>query len=125
MRFQILLNLLKQNKEAFKRGNIASKINVTIKGVRVSEKLQYSVMKFVCSNKSDLCYYGQINSLRLKSGVASKWTSEVDLRNGPLRSTIYFAGDDTKRSCFQTGTLMHASLLNFNHNISINRRETK
>ena len=24
-----------------------------------------------CSNKFDLCYYGQVNSLRLKSSVAS------------------------------------------------------
>ena len=30
-------------------------------------------MKFDRSNKFDLCYYGQVNSLRLKSSVASKW----------------------------------------------------
>ena len=29
-------------------------------------KLQHSVMKFDRSNKFDLCYYGQVNSLRLK-----------------------------------------------------------
>ena len=45
---------------------IARKINVTPKGVRLSEKLQYSVMKFDRSNKFDLCYYGQVNSLLLK-----------------------------------------------------------
>ena len=33
-------------------------------------------MKFDRSNKFDLCYYGQVNSLRLKSSVASKWASE-------------------------------------------------
>ena len=38
--------------------------------------LQHSVIKFDCSNKFDLCYYGQINSLLLKSSVASKWTSK-------------------------------------------------
>ena len=43
-------------------------------------------MKFDRSNKFDLCYYGQVNSLRLKSSVASKW------------SHIYFAGDGTVRS---------------------------
>ena len=36
-------------------------------------------MKFNHSNKFDLCYYGQVNSLRLKllkSSVASKWASK-------------------------------------------------
>ena len=28
------------------------------------------------SNKFDLCYYGQVNSLRLKLRVALKWASE-------------------------------------------------
>ena len=32
-------------------------------------------MKFDRSNKFDLCYYGQVKSLRLKSSVASKWAS--------------------------------------------------
>ena len=49
--------------------HIISKINVTPKGVRLSEKLQHYVMKFDRSNIFDLCYYGQINSLRLKSSV--------------------------------------------------------
>ena len=39
-------------------------------------KLQHSVMKFDHSNKFDLCYYGQVNSLRLKSSVALKWASK-------------------------------------------------
>ena len=47
-------------------------------------------MKFDCSNKFDLCYYGQVNSLLLKSSVASKWTSKYF-----LGSNIYFAGDGT------------------------------
>ena len=55
---------------------IVSKINVTPKGVRLSEKLEHSVMKFDRSNKFDLCYYGQVNSLRLKSSVALKWASK-------------------------------------------------
>ena len=42
------------------------------RGVRLSEKLQHSVMKFDRSDKFDFCYYGQVNSLRLKSSVASK-----------------------------------------------------
>ena len=33
-------------------------------------------MKFDGSNKFDLCYYGQVNSLRLKSSVATKWASK-------------------------------------------------
>ena len=48
-------------------------------------------MKFDRSNKFDLCYYVQVNSLRLKSSVASKWASKH------LWGTIYFAGDDTFR----------------------------
>ena len=48
-------------------------------------------MKFDRSNKFDFCYYGQVNSLRLKSSVASKWASE-HLGGG---GTIYFAGDGT------------------------------
>ena len=58
-------------------GTTASKINVTPKGVRLSEKLQHSVVKLLdLSNKFDFCYYGQVNSLRLKSSVASKWTNK-------------------------------------------------
>ena len=47
-------------------------------------------MKFDRSNKFDFCYYGQVNSLRLKSSVASKWASKT-----PCGSNIYFAGDGT------------------------------
>ena len=36
------------------------------------KKLEHSIMKFDSSNKFDLCYYGQANSLLLKSSVASK-----------------------------------------------------
>ena len=57
------------------------------KGVRFSEKLQnYSVMKFDRSNKFDLCYNRQVNSLRLKSSVASKWASNT------YGGNIIFAG---------------------------------
>ena len=51
--------------------------------------LQHSLMKFDRSNKLDLCYYGQVNSLRQKSSLALKWVSEHFWRN------IYFAGDST------------------------------
>ena len=34
------------------------------------------IMKFDSSNKFDLCYYGQVNSLRLKSRAASKYSSK-------------------------------------------------
>ena len=46
-------------------------------------------MKFDRSNKFDLCYYGQVNSLRVKSSVVSKWTRKH------LWGNIYFAGDGT------------------------------
>ena len=46
-------------------------------------------MKFDRSNKFDLCYYGQVKSLRLKSSVASKWASNH------LWGNIYFAGEGT------------------------------
>ena len=33
-------------------------------------------MKFDRSFKIELCHYGQVNSLRLESSAASKWTSK-------------------------------------------------
>ena len=51
-------------------------------------------MKFDRSNKFDLCYYGQVNSLRLKSSVVSKWASEQ------VGGDIYFAGDCTAEFIF-------------------------
>ena len=47
-------------------------------------------MKFDRSNKFDFCNYGQVNSLRLISSVASKWASKH-----LLGSNIYFGGDGT------------------------------
>ena len=44
-------------------------------------------MKFDRSNKFDLCYNGQVNCVRLKSSVASKW------QVNSFGSNIYFAGD--------------------------------
>ena len=70
------------------------------KGVRFSEKLQLTAAlcnAFDRSNKFDLCYYGQVNSLRLKSSVASKWASKH------LWVNIYFAGNGTtkhKKYCY-------------------------
>ena len=46
-------------------------------------------MKFDRSNKFDLCYYGQVNLLRL---------NQVWIRNGQVNTfegNIYFAGDGT------------------------------
>ena len=45
----------------------------------MSEKLQLTAAlcnNFDRSNKFEFCYYGQANSLRLKSNVASKWASK-------------------------------------------------
>ena len=65
---------------------IANRINFTPKCARLSEN-ENSAMKFDRSNKFDLCYYGQVNSLRLKSTVDSKWQVNT------FGSTIYSAGD--------------------------------
>ena len=46
-------------------------------------------MKFDRSNKFVLCYFAQVNPLRLRLSVASKWASE-HLGGG---GNIYFAGD--------------------------------
>ena len=55
------------------QSTIASKISVTSKGVRLSEKMQLTaalcIIKFDRSNKFDLRYYGQKNSLHLKSSM--------------------------------------------------------
>ena len=40
--------------------------------------------------KFDLCYYVQVNSLRLKLSVASKWASKHI-----FECNVYFAGDGT------------------------------
>ena len=79
------LSLFNYNVLLWKEGSnysIASKINVTPKGVILSETLHHSVMKFDPNNKFDLCFYGQVNSPRLRSSVNRRWY-------------IYFAGDGT------------------------------
>ena len=48
-----------------------------------------TIRELVTHNKFELWYYGQVNSLRLKSSVASKWARKH------LRSNIYFAGYGT------------------------------
>ena len=57
---------------------IASKISVTPKIVRMSEKRQNFVMKFdrIVTNLTYVITYGQVNSLRLKLSVALKWASK-------------------------------------------------
>ena len=59
-------------------------------------------MKFDRSNKFDFCYYGKVNSLRLKSSVASKWASKH------LGGIIYFAGDDTVNDNWKGNSHCHA-----------------
>ena len=46
-------------------------------------------MKYDRNNKFDFCYYGQVNSLRLKSSIF-----EIVKKN-VFGGTIYFAGDGT------------------------------
>ena len=58
---------------------------------QVVRKTATLVIKFDCSDKFDLCYYGQVNSLWLKSSVVSKW--EIKHLWG---GNIYFAGDGTR-----------------------------
>ena len=50
-------------------------------------------MKFDRSNKFDLCNYGQVNSLRLKSRVYSFEMEQENIIGG----NIYFAGDGTRK----------------------------
>ena len=71
---------------------IARKIKVTPKCVGLSENLQLTTdLNF--SNKFDLCYYGQVNLLLLKSSASSKWQVNTFWGN------IYFAGDGTFPKC--------------------------
>ena len=65
-------------------------------------------MKFNRSNKFDLlCYYGQVNSLRLKPKVASKWA------NKQFGGYIYFAGDSTSQllPIFRYATVIDMTIL--------------
>ena len=62
-------------------------------------------MKFDCSNKFDFCYYGQVNSLQLKSSVVSKWASKR------LWSNIYFAGGGTLDTTGKSKAVTYAFIL--------------
>ena len=88
---------------------IASKINATPKVSHCQyncNELPHSVMKFDRSNKFDLCYYGQVNSLWLKSNISSTSASKT------LRGCIYFAGDVKHVTPFyRTSTRLRKSLL--------------
>ena len=58
---------------------INSKINGTPKVFYLSIwNIRYilAVAKLLAHNNITICYYGQINSLRLKSNVASEWASK-------------------------------------------------
>ena len=66
---------------------IDSKISGTPKGVYLPIFKIHSILaiaNLLAHINSWLCYYGQVNSLRLKSSVASKWASKH------LWGTIYF-----------------------------------
>ena len=58
-------------------------------------------MKFDRSNKFDFCYYGQVNSLWVKSSVASKWASKR-----LVWDDIYFAGDGILYGTLRTNGLI-------------------
>ena len=56
---------------------IASKINGTAKGVFLPISKLHSILavtNLLAHNNITICYYVQVNSLRLKSSVTSKWT---------------------------------------------------
>ena len=78
---------------------------IPLKVLDCQKKLKHSVIIFDRSNKFDLCYYGQVNSMRLKLSVASKCASIH------FWGYIYFAGDGHniqvihKRKSAATGTL--------------------
>ena len=55
--------------------SIASKINGTPRDAKFVRKTA-ALCKFDHSNKFDLFYYEQVNSLLLKSSLASKWASK-------------------------------------------------
>ena len=57
------------DKDAFMYHRLQNKF-YPLKVSDCQKKLQYSVMKFNSSNKFNLYYYGQVNSLRLKSSAA-------------------------------------------------------
>ena len=69
-----------------KKCDTASKINVTLKCARLSEKLQHCVMKLTYVIE-------QVNLLQLKSSVTWKWANTFG-------GNIYFAGDGTYNSIF-------------------------
>ena len=50
-------------------------------------------MKFDRSNKFDLCYYGQVNSLRLNQAYQAYGQVNTNWGGG----NIYFAGDGSHR----------------------------
>ena len=54
-------------------------------------------MKFDCSDKFDLCYYGRVNSQQMKS----KWARKH------LRGNIYFAGNG---ACIIVTAVRHSSI---------------
>ena len=60
-------------------GTINSKINGTPKDVYLSISQLHSILavaNLLAHNNLWLCYYGQVNSVRLKYNVASKWASK-------------------------------------------------
>ena len=81
MQFRVLAVRFCLLHRSFLSGTINSKINGTSKGVYLPISKQNSIL--VVPNllvHNTICYYKHVNSLRLKSSVASKWESKHLLR---------------------------------------------
>ena len=60
-------------------GTVNSRINDTPKCVGLPVSKLHSILavaNLLAQNNKTICYYGQVNSLRLKSSVTSKWASK-------------------------------------------------
>ena len=71
-----------REKERIVYGFIGSKINGNPKGVYVPISKVHSILVLanqLAQNNLWFCYCGQVNSLQLKSSVASKWERETPL----------------------------------------------
>ena len=71
-------------------------------------------MKFDRSNKFDLCYYGQVNSLRLKSSVALFGNIFGNIYLVTF-GNIYFAGDGILRALIVLVWIRALGLLNLTY----------
>ena len=90
MQFRVLAVRFCLLHRSFLSGIINGKINGTSKCVYlpISKQNSISVVRNLLVHNT-ICYYVQVNSLRLKSSVSSKW------QVNSIRGTIYFAVDGT------------------------------